>query len=307
MIGFLASLSMSLVLTVPPAGEPQAARAGAIDRAAWAALRDAKFALPPGRSAFDTLMEMRPLIASADPFLRDNVAYEATAKWIYTDKLLTPDEQRKILAAWTANLREGIGTTAGDAAFLRSFSALNLSIVAARENAAPFLTQDEFDAFLGAMVGYLRDERDTRGYDAATGWVHATAHTADTLKFLARSAKLGAAGQATLLAAVDAECASFGEVFQWAEDERLAQVLISILARSDFDKAAFDTWLATIPPRRKAVWANAPAIDPVKYVEVQNLTLVLRASEATLAMASKLTPELDAARASILATLRAMR
>jgi hypothetical protein len=278
-----------------------------MDRAAWTALRDAKFAVPEGRTAFEMLRAMTPLIASTDPFLRDNVAYEAAAKWIYADKLLSDAEQREILRAWTANLRQGVGEASGDAAFLRSFSALNLSIVAARENAAPFLTQGEFDAFVDAMTEYLAAERDTRGYLAGTGWVHATAHTAYALRFLARSPKLPLAGQARLLAAIDAECASFGEVFQWAEDERLAQIIVSIAARADFDAAAFDAWLATIPVRRKAVWANAPAIDPVKYVEVQNLTLVLRAAHATLSMASSLTPPLEAARASILATLRSMR
>lgn len=299
------TLLMLVFLSAAATTGPQ----GAIpaDRTAWAALRDAAFTLPEGRTAFEMLRAMTPLIASPDPFLRDNVAYEAAAKWIYADKLLSPDEEREIIRAWTANLRERVGEVSGDAAFLRSFSALNLSIVAAHENVAPFLTQSEFDAFVDAMTGYLARERDTRGYVAETGWVHATAHTADALRFLARSPKLPAAGQARLLAAIDAKCASFGQVFQWAEDERLAQVIVSIAARADFDAPAFDAWLATIPPRRKAVWANAPAIDPVRYVEVQNLILVLRAAHATLSMASSLTPPLEAARGSILATLRAMR
>lgn len=301
------SATSALLLLLLQAAPAKPAAAPVVDRAAWAALRDAKFALPEGRTAFEMLRAMTPLIASSDPFLRDNVAYEAAAKWIYTDKLLTPDEQREILRAWTGNLRERVGEASGDAAFLRSFSALNLSVLAARDNAAPFLTQAEFDSFLAAMIGYLAAERDTRGYLTGHGWVHATAHTADVLKFLARSPKLTAAGQAQLLAAIDAECASFGQVFQWAEDERLAQILVSLAARDDFDAAAFDAWLLTVPPRRRAVWANAPAIDPVPYVEVQNLTLVLRAAEATLSVASSLTPPLEGARRSILATLRAMR
>src|SRR5688500_19047781 len=105
-------------------------------KAEWATLRDAKFAVPAGETAFGLLQEMSGLIGSTDPFLRDNVTYEAVAKWIYTDKLLSPDEQRALLAQWTANLRSGIGETGNDTSNLRSFSALNLSILAARDNAA---------------------------------------------------------------------------------------------------------------------------------------------------------------------------
>jgi hypothetical protein len=132
----LAALPFALMLAA--SDDPQTPPAAMQnDRAAWAALREAKFAVPAGRTAFEMLTAMTPLIASTDPFLRDNVAYEAAAKWIYTDKLLTPDEQRQILRAWIANLRTGIGEPSGDAAYLRSFSALNLSIVAAREQAEP--------------------------------------------------------------------------------------------------------------------------------------------------------------------------
>src|SRR5688500_329159 len=183
-------------------------------KAEWTALRDAKFAVPAGETAFGLLQQMHALIGSTDPFLRDNVAYEAVAKWIYTDKLLSPDEQRTLLAQWTANLRHGIGEAGSDQTYLRSFSALNLSIVAARDNAASFLSQAEYEAFLGAMLEYLKDERDTRGYDTGKGWVHTAAHTADVLKFLARSPKLTPAGQKQLLDAIAAKAASFGHAFQ---------------------------------------------------------------------------------------------
>ena len=232
---------------------------------------------------------------------------DAMEKAVPVDKLLTADEQRTLLAQWTANLRDGIGESGNDRSYLRSFSALNLSIVAARDNAAPFLSQAEYEAFLAAMIAYLKDERDTRGYDAGKGWVHTAAHTADVLKFLARNTKLTPAGQQQLLDAIAAKAASSGQVFQWAEDERLALVLVSLAARADFDKAGFDAWLAAIPPKRALVWANAPAIDAGKFAELQNLTLVLRAAHAALSMPATVPPMAAEARTSMLATLRAMR
>lgn len=302
---------MPLVVSafVACAGLAPAAASGAQARSreAWVALRDAKFTVPDGETAYGLLREMNALVGSADPFLRDNVAYEAAARWIYTEGRLSPDEQRGILAQWTANLGEGLGERDGDAAFLRSFSALNLSIVAARDNREPFLTKPEFDAFLDATLAYFERERDTRGYDKTKGWIHAAAHTADTLKFLARSTRLDAAQQARLLAAIDAKARGFGMVFQWAEDARIADVIVSLAARPDFDQAAFDAWLATIAPRRKALWADAPAIDPAAFPEVQNLTLILRAALASLSIPAELPPQAAAARASVIATLRAMR
>jgi hypothetical protein len=221
--------------------------------------------------------------------------------------LLTPDQQREVLAMWTANLRQGLGEPGTDAVFQRSFSALNLSLMAARDNREPFLTKPEFDAFFDTMVAYFEGERDARGYDKAKGWVHTAAHTADALKFLARNAKLDAAQQARLLVAIDRKAGTFGEVFQWGEDSRIGDVVVSLIAREDFDQAGFDAWLAAIPPRRKALWANAPAIDPAAFPEVQNLTLVLRSVLTSLTLAAELPPQAVPARASLIATLRAMR
>jgi hypothetical protein len=44
-----------------------------------------------------------------------------------------------------------------------------------------------FRAAVDLLTGYLRDERDLRGFDPKKGWMHATAHTADLLAELSRS------------------------------------------------------------------------------------------------------------------------
>jgi hypothetical protein len=300
-----AVLTMQLLLA---AGADQQAASGpsAKSRADWVALRDANFAVPSGQTPMGLLREMNVLLGSTDPFLRDNVAYEAAARWIYTNGLLSAPEQREILGLWTANLEAGLGEPAADAAFRRSFSALNLSIMAARDNAAAFLSQEEFDRFLAAVLDYLDRERDTRGYDPAKGWIHAAAHTADVLKFMARSPKLPLSAQGALLAAIDRKCTTFGGVFQWGEDERLAQVIVSLAKRPDFDKPAFGTWLESIRTRRSALWAHAPAIEPADFPKVQNLKLVLRAAYVALA-ADPAAATTEPARTALLDTLRILR
>lgn len=275
-------------------------------RADWVALRDSNFTVPPGQTPVALLREMNALLGSTDPFLRDNVAYEAAARWIYVNGLLSAAEQREMLDMWTANLQSGLGEPDADTAFRRSFSALNLSIIAARDNAASFLSQEEFDKFLGAVLDFLDRERDTRGYDPVKGWIHAAAHTADVLKFMARSPKLVLPAQQRLLAALDRKCTTFGEVFQWGEDERLAQVIVSLAKRPDFDKAALTAWLESIKARRSALWAKPPAVDPQEFPKVQNLKLVLRAAYVALA-ADPAAVTAEPARAILLDTLRALR
>lgn len=294
------------ILVASPGGQNGPRDVEAKTRAEWVALRESNFTVPAGQTPAALLRQMNTLVGSTDPFLRDNVAYEAAARWIYTTGALSVNEQREMLAMWTSNLQTGLGEPSGDAAFRRSFSALNLSVLAARENAAPFLSQEEFDRFLATMLDYLVRERDTRGYDATRGWIHATAHTADVLKFLTRGAKLTVPAQSRALAAIDEKCRTFGAVFQWGEDARLAQTIVSLAKRADFDKPAFDAWLAAVRTRRTGVWAHAPAIDPAEFVKIQNLTLVLRAAYVSLSI-EPVAPSAEPARAALLDTLRALR
>jgi hypothetical protein len=306
MTSLLATLFVMPFYLVSAAGQSGPAEISAKSRAEWVALRDSRFTVPAGQTPIGLLRQMNALVGSTDPFLRDNVAYEAAARWIYTNGALTADEQREMLNLWTANLQSGLGEITGDAAFRRSFSALNLSVIAARENAAPFLSQSEFDGFLANVLNYLARERDTRGYDASHGWIHAAAHTADVLKFLARSPKLAASSQARVLSAIDEKCQTFGSVFQWGEDARLAQVIVSLAKRADFDKPAFDAWMTAVRNRRTELWKQAPSIDPVEFATVQNLTLVLRAAYVSLSVEPGI-PAAEPARAALIETLRALR
>jgi len=68
----------------------------------------------------------------------------------------------------------GIGETGTDSVLLRSFSALDLSILAALENRDPALDDAAYRKLLDDALGYLRDERDLRGFEPRVGWIHGT-------------------------------------------------------------------------------------------------------------------------------------
>ena len=109
-------------------------------------------------------------------------------------------------------------------------------------------------------LAYLRDERDLRGLEPRVGWIHATAHTADLLKFLARDARFAPTDHARLLDAAWSKLTGPGTpVFTHAEDERLAAALVSVVRRDDFDPPSLDPWLARFTALEKQVWETSSA------------------------------------------------
>ncbi|MEO6237269.1 MAG: DUF2785 domain-containing protein [Vicinamibacterales bacterium] len=209
----------------------------------WRAVAEAKFEVPAGQTAATLTPELTAALGSPDPELRDDLAFATLSNWIYRRRLLTPDDLRPMVRTLQDNLRSGIGETGTDAVLLRSFSALTLSVIAARDNEEPFLTADEYSRLLDSAISYFHDERDTRGFDADKGWMHSVAHTSDLLKFLARNTRLPVAGQARLLSAILLKTHDTPAVFAEGEDERMARVVISVVRRSDFDRAPFRQWL----------------------------------------------------------------
>lgn len=292
-----------LCLVAGSAGAQPASR----DRDAWIALARGGFVVPQGQSAAGLLVEMNALLASTDPVLRDEVAYSAAERWILRDKRLAPADLRQVLQMWTANLDDGLGGMADDRVFKRSFSALCLSVVAAADLQAPFLEPAEAQAFFDRMLDYFQRERDLRGFDAARGWMHSVAHTADALKFLLRNPKLAAGSDARVLAAVRAKIESRDGVFAWGENDRMALALHAAVRRSDADAAALEAWVGQWVEAHRRLWANGPQVDAGTFARVENARQVLRSLHAALSMDAQPTPTGDAARQAVLAGLAKMR
>lgn len=210
----------------------------------WRSIALNKYELPAGESAANLARELTINLGSPDPELRDDLSFSILTSWIYQKKLLSPADLRPMVATLEGNLVRGIGETDGDGVLLRSFSALTLSVIAARENETPFLSQGEYGQLVDAALTYFHDERDLRGYDPQRGWIHSAAHTSDLLKFLARNPKLTARDQARMLPALIVKNKDAPVTFTNGEDERMARVAVSIVRRTDFNRDAFKAWLA---------------------------------------------------------------
>jgi len=273
------------------------------DVAFWRGLAEAKFAVPEGASPGALLQEASLLLASPDPTLRDGVAYGAAAEWIVRKKLVEPEDLRKLLTLWTHNLEEGVGQTGDDRVLLRSFSALDLSLQAQRDLDTPYLEPAELTALLNSALAYLSAERDLRGYDANKGWMHATAHTADLLKALARNPRLPRADAARVLPGIGGKLREAGEVFAWGEDERLASATLAVVRRKDFDPAWLAAWHEGLVASADGLW-DAASLDVRRFAAVQNAKHVLARLHALLAVVPEPTPAVTEARGSVLETLK---
>ncbi len=307
MSGALGLLLSGLTLLSAASVGAQRPAAGSRGKPFWLALaRDC--AVPAGESAFGLVSEAVSFLGSPDTVWRDDVGYGVVAACAYQKKTLTPEERRELIARLSANLRRGIGEAGTDSVLLRSFSALDLSIFAALESEDPALDDVGYRHLLDDALAYLRDERDLRGLEPRVGWIHATAHTADLLKFLARDSRFRPADQARLMDAAWARMAAPGTpVFTHAEDERLAAALLSVVRRPDFDPALLDPWLERFVALEKKVWEKAPP-DPAALDASQNARNLLRSFFLLLSLPEPApTSGQAAARDKVLATLQQIR
>jgi hypothetical protein len=270
------------------------------DVAFWRAIAHDHYTPPRGSDIPALAEELTGLLSSPDPELRDEIAYSTLTSWVFQQKLLDAAALRTLSARLLANMTRGIGDRDTDSVFGRSFSALVLSVVVARDNADPFLDADDWHRIEAGALAYLAAEQDVRGYDAAKGWMHSAAHTADLLKFLGRSRHLDAAGQRLVLDAIAQKLTTASVVFTHGEDERFARAVLSLTSRKDFADAAFTAWLQQTRP---AV-PEHPSVAQLRAA--QNWKNLLAKLEVLLSNDPQPSDAAVAARTSLRATLKTL-
>jgi hypothetical protein len=266
----------------------------------WLSLEAGGFAVPPGVSADEVFLDSEALLASPDPKLRDDVGYGLSVAWVVRAARVSDEALRGHVARLRARMT-AFDDPSPDAVLGRSFAALRLSMVAAAAVKRPLLDDAQRASLLDAAVRALAEERDLRGHDPSLGWIHATAHVADLLKFLVKSPDLKLAQQRLVATAVTQRLAR-GPAFAWGEDERLAQVLRWLALRPDADTSTIDAWLATLGPQWAAQW-KAPALDEAAYTSLNNTRLTLRALLFFLDAEERPTPAVEALRRRVLETV----
>ena len=282
-------------------------RAAKSDPVFWRGLAE-ECAVPEGDSAAGLVREAVGFLGSTDPVWRDDIGYGVVATCVYGKRRLNVEERGELVDLLQANLRRGIGQVNDDSVLLRSFSALDLSVFAALELQTPALDEASYRRLLDAALAYLRDERDLRGFEPRVGWIHATAHAADLLKFLARDPRFGRSDQARLLDEVWIRMTTPGTpVFTHGEDERLAAAALSVVRRTDFEVSLLDPWLGRFVQLEKATWAVTPP-QADALASSQNARNLLKSLYVLLSLpAPEPTAGQQAARAAVQGTLEQIR
>ncbi len=291
---------LGLLLTTAPALAQGASAQGVVrDKAFWQGVIKNEFKPPADVPLLILLGELNTLLGSPDPELRDDIAYSVLANWIYRQRIVPVEERQRLLRSWQDNLRAGIGQQGTDTVVLRSFSALALGVLAILDNEVSYLDREAFSTLLASSLAYLKDEQDVRGFDARLGWLHSVAHTADLVKFLARSRHLQPQEQAAILKAIADKLTVVSTPLVHGEDERLARAVLSIIGRADFDEAGFAAWLKTMAPVRQTA---APTLATL--AAGQNRRDLLVSLFAVLSTDRRDLAGVTRARAMVLETLR---
>jgi hypothetical protein len=248
------------------------------DRALWESIIDADAEVPPGRTAAELLPALLDLLGEDDPWLRDEVGYGVLARWVVQDHVLERDQLRYAVDRLMPDLRLGLdGDDTVDpdsAAVRRSYSALALAILAFRDIEEHFCEPAAVRGLLDAAIAYLLDEPDRRGYVPELGWINATSHTADLLKFLVRNPLTGQAEHRRVLDALQTLLTrASGPVFVDDEEDRLVLVVVDVIGRETISDDELGDWIDTF-----GSWlaGRAGAFDPASRAAAVNLKRFIR-------------------------------
>ncbi|MFN8420932.1 MAG: DUF2785 domain-containing protein [Anaerolineae bacterium] len=145
-----------------------------IDAQFWRSIQEHDFAIPDGYALADLTAALIAQIGTPDADLRE-LTYDILSEWILSGKY-TPADLRQLIAAFIANLQIGLGEKDTDSVFTRSFSVLLLGETINYDNEAEYLTQDEVQLIVAAVLDYQAREQDWRDQVGGKGWAHAREH-----------------------------------------------------------------------------------------------------------------------------------
>jgi hypothetical protein len=291
----------------PAAGQTTAAPScpqGVMDKTFFRGIVQNNYTAPSNVPIDDVVSTLMECLASPDSELRDTYGFEILSRWIRRG-VLKPDSLKRMVATLTPNLKIGLGERNTNTTFRRSFSALVLSELIRQDNLTLYLEKPVVLALLEAGSSYLSAEQDLRGFDAQLGYVHGVAHGADVLFRLASSSKLEKPELQKILESVRSKVAPTGSTaYAYGEDERLARVVIAVLARGQFSPAEWSAFvqpiLAPAPfPSWSEIWFDVAGLAKRHNTKLFLLSLNLYLTLGNAQNAADLLPSVNAALAQL--------
>lgn len=200
-----------------------------------------------------------PCLASPDPKLRDDIAFEQLSAWARAARLDAATLQRL-----RAELRAVLDGKPDAAGVHQPFAVLALAEVARVDRLKPFLSAAERDDLVSHAARFLIGVRDYRGFTPGEGWRHGVAHGADLALQLGLNDALNAAQRQLLLEAVTRQVlADHRHAYRFGEGNRLARAALQLQLRLDPDAAAWQAWLDQLlaPLKQAKAWDETALTD----------------------------------------------
>jgi uncharacterized protein DUF2785 len=245
------------------------------EKAFWQSILENKGAIPDDVSLDELTEELLEFLRSPEPELRDNFGYQILAHWIVSGHY-DNEKLEQFLRRWLDDLQTGLGEQNTDSVLVRSFAALMLSILVYRDIQESWLSEADYQRLFDSVLDYFQAEQDLRGYDAQKGWIHATAHTADILKFLARNSKTDADGLEKILAVIVAKVTyPQAVIFTHNEDERIALIVLDVLKRENLSRKSLKAWLGKFTGLENGM--TGTELEPTIFGAYQNTKHFLQA------------------------------
>ena len=195
---------------------------------------------------FEVALAMMRHIGSTDAELRDGLIAAAFYYWILDRVLFTPEQMRELLqlALDEQHLFYKIGENGTDSVFTRTFSMLLLPLllIVHRDKQA-YLSKEEVLVVKTAVLRYLQQEQDLRGYVPGPGWAHAIAHASDALDDIVQATELDAKDLREVLEAMQRAMCRPERPYTHEEDERMVTAVLAAYKRHLIPDSEWETWI----------------------------------------------------------------
>lgn len=204
-------------------------------------------------------VDLLPCLASPDPRLRDDLAFEQLSAWARGDKLAPATLQRL-----RTDLLAVLDAQPDAAGVHQPFAVLTLAEVARADRLKPFLSPAERADLVEHAARFLAGVRDYRGFTPGEGWRHGVAHGADLALQLGMNDALSTAQRRQLLDAVSAQVlADHRHSYRFGEGARLARAALQLQLRLAPDAAVMQAWLDRLldPLKQAQAWDETALTD----------------------------------------------
>lgn len=244
----IAALAVSLLAT-PALARDRCPPAG-FSRAQLEALREAEFAIADEGARRAFALALTACLASPDPFLRDQIAFEGLTQLLRTGQL-SIGTQTDLINDVLPRLE-----SADHRGFERPFAALALSELVRAERLNPHFTDSMRDDVFERSLAYFRGVRDYRGFDAREGWRHGVAHGADLMLQLVLSETTSRAHLLRMRQAIGEQVAPIEHFYIYGEPERLARPILFMARRGLISEEEWTPWFANLVPGGHSVFTT---------------------------------------------------